>query len=256
MSSSVSGVCLLQAKEVSQAAMLAQSASAAAAAQDAGQLLYDIEWQVSQARTVQPHFASPCSMRRRLQHELIWSASSPAAVQQRASVMRASSMGPAAAASQAAARQAQVLQQIMGAPGEPRCPMCMQMSTAGRSPQASCGEQQGVACSRPGGSARLVTRGAQHASSTLGGGQPGQAMEAAAIGMAGAAMLRVAAAESPSWRWGSIDLGSFSAAEQAAVALPSGAPLPDAQSSSLQVCHCSFLTHAHLEWAPHALSIL
>ena len=55
------------------------------------------------------------------------------------------------------------------------------------------------------------------------------------MGMAGAAMLRVAAAESPVWRWGTVDFGSYSAAEQDAAALPSGAPLPDAQSNSLQV---------------------
>ena len=83
-----------------------------------------------------------------------------------------------------------------------------------------------------------MTRGAQHASNSPGGGQSWQVMEAAAIGMAGAAMLRVAAAESPAWRWGSIDFGSFSAAaeQDAAAALPFGAPLPDAQSHSLQAC--------------------
>ena len=113
----------VQAKEVSQAAAsVAQSAAAAAAAEDVRQLLYETEWQVTQAGVA--HFLStgPCLIKRRLQHEMVWGAGSPAAVQQRAGMMHASGMGPAASAAHSTARQAQVLQQIMGAPGEPGWP--------------------------------------------------------------------------------------------------------------------------------------
>ena len=109
----------VQAKGVGQAAPIGQPASAAAAAEDQQQLMYQVEWQVRQARVAQALIAGPSLIRRRVQHEMVWSASSPAAVQQRAGILCASGMGLAAAASRATARQAQVLQHIMGTPGGP-----------------------------------------------------------------------------------------------------------------------------------------
>lgn len=183
--------------------------------------MYETEWQVSQTAALA---ASVRPGRHGAHHELVWLPSGPAAAAQKASLLPASAVSPAAIAAQAALRQARVLQQIMPTPGALPCTLST-MASIVASPYGP-----GRSCA--GGKARLVTHGALDIASGPAGPQP--VARAAAAGMAGAALLRVAAAESPAWRWGNLDVGSFSAARISMARLPAEAPAPDVQGTSLQ----------------------
>lgn len=88
-----------------------------------------------------------------------------------------------------------------------------------------------------GGTARLLTCGVHDiASGPAGSGRGRCAQLAAATGMASAALLRVAAAESPAWQWSSLDVGSCSAIGLSGMSSAMDMPALDVQGRSLQVC--------------------